>query len=244
MSTGPYKFQSYQTNKQLVLVPNPNWDPTTDPQRQAAGRARSIVKFNVNAHDLDNRLMAGDIDVDAPGTGVQAAARAKILSDPTLKARRATPSPATATGSPTSTPRSRRSTTSHCRKAIEYAVDKTDLQTAWGGPIAGGEIATTLLPPGMTGYSKFDLYNATAGSDRRPHRGEGGADASAASRTASRSASPYRSDRPAETSAVTGAPGVAGPGRHQAAAARLPVGQVLQQLRRRARTTCTSTSSA
>ena len=40
----------------------------------------------MNANDLDNRLLAGDLDVDAAGTGVQAAARAKILSSPTLKA--------------------------------------------------------------------------------------------------------------------------------------------------------------
>ena len=40
----------------------------------------------MNANDIDNRLLAGDLDVDAAGTGVQAAARAKILSSPTLKA--------------------------------------------------------------------------------------------------------------------------------------------------------------
>ena len=31
-STGPYKFQSYQLNKQLTLVPNTFWNPSTDPQ--------------------------------------------------------------------------------------------------------------------------------------------------------------------------------------------------------------------
>ena len=40
----------------------------------------------MNANDIDNRLLAGDLDVDVAGTGVQAAARAKILSSPTLKA--------------------------------------------------------------------------------------------------------------------------------------------------------------
>ena len=30
-STGPYKFQSYQLNKQLTLVPNTYWNPATDP---------------------------------------------------------------------------------------------------------------------------------------------------------------------------------------------------------------------
>ncbi len=31
LSTGPYMFQSYPLNKQLTLVPNPNWNPATDP---------------------------------------------------------------------------------------------------------------------------------------------------------------------------------------------------------------------
>ena len=48
----------------------------------------------------------------------------------------------------------------HCRRAVEYAADKTDFQTAYGGPIAG-DIASTVLPPNLLGYTKFDLYEAT-----------------------------------------------------------------------------------
>jgi peptide/nickel transport system substrate-binding protein len=45
----------------------------------------------------------------------------------------------------------------HCRRAVEYAADKAADQTAYGGPV-GGDIASTVLPPGLTGYQKFDLY--------------------------------------------------------------------------------------
>ena len=38
MSTGPYKFQSYQLNKQLTLVPNTVLEPGHRPERQAAGQ--------------------------------------------------------------------------------------------------------------------------------------------------------------------------------------------------------------
>ena len=38
MSTGPYKFQSYQLNKQVTLVPNPYWKAVHRPERQAAGQ--------------------------------------------------------------------------------------------------------------------------------------------------------------------------------------------------------------
>ena len=41
--------------------------------------------MNMNANDIDNRLLACDLHVDAACTGVQAAARAKILASPTLK---------------------------------------------------------------------------------------------------------------------------------------------------------------
>ena len=45
-----------------------------------------IVNVNPNANDIDNRLIAGDIQMDIAGTGVQSAARARILTNPTLKA--------------------------------------------------------------------------------------------------------------------------------------------------------------
>ena len=38
--------------------------------------------------------MAGDLDVDLAGTGVQAAAQGKILADPTLKATHGQPATA------------------------------------------------------------------------------------------------------------------------------------------------------
>src|SRR5215467_16148676 len=62
LSTGPYMFQSYQLNKQMTLVPNPQWNPSWNPQvKQLASKV--IVNLNVNANDIDNRLLAGDIQV-------------------------------------------------------------------------------------------------------------------------------------------------------------------------------------
>jgi peptide/nickel transport system substrate-binding protein len=51
------------------------------------------------------------------------------------------------------------------RKAIEYAVDKQAVQVAEGGPEFGGEIATTLITPGIDGYSKYDSYPAPPQGD-------------------------------------------------------------------------------
>jgi peptide/nickel transport system substrate-binding protein len=157
-STGPYKFQSFALNKSYTLVPNPEWQPSWDPQvKQLASKI--IVNLNVNANDIDNRLLAGDIQMDQAGSGVQAAARARILSSSSLKASSDDP----VTGfmwfyyinsvvKPLNNV--------HCRMAVEFAANKTNLQTAYGGPVAGGDIASTSMPPTVLGFTKFDLYHA------------------------------------------------------------------------------------
>jgi peptide/nickel transport system substrate-binding protein len=194
LSTGPYKFSSYQLNKQYVLVPNPMWNPSWDPQvKQLASKV--IVNLNVNANDIDNRLMAGDIQVDQAGSGVQAAARAKILSNPSLKANSDDPVNGfmwfyyiNSKVPPLNNV--------HCRMAVEYAANKTNLQTAYGGPY-GGSIASTAMPPTVLGYKSFDLYHALS----KP-----GGDIAAAKQQLAMCGQPngfttniaYRSDRPRE----------------------------------------------
>ena len=156
-STGPYKFQSYQLNKQYVLVPNPEWNPSTDPQvKQLASKI--IVNLGVNANDIDSRLIAGDVNVDQSGSGVQAAARARILSTPALKASSDDPVNGFMWFFYLNTKVAPLNNL-HCREAIEFAANKTNLQTAQGGPY-GGSIASTAMPPTVIGYQSFDLYHA------------------------------------------------------------------------------------
>jgi peptide/nickel transport system substrate-binding protein len=158
ISTGPYMFQSYQLNKQATLVPNPNWTQNEDTEAKQLA-SKIVINLNVNANDLDNRLMAGDVDIDAQGTGMQAAGRAKVLSSPSLKSQ-ADVVPGNREWFTYINTKVAPLNNLNCRQAVEYAANKTDLQTAWGGPEAGGAIASTLMLPGMAGYQKFDLYNA------------------------------------------------------------------------------------
>jgi peptide/nickel transport system substrate-binding protein len=113
--------------------------------------------MNMNADDLDNRLLAGDLSVDAAGSGVQAAARAKILASPTLKAGADDPISGFLWYAYLNTVVPPMNNV-HCREAIEYAANHTNLQTAYGGPYAGGAIATTVSPPNVVGHKSFDLY--------------------------------------------------------------------------------------
>jgi peptide/nickel transport system substrate-binding protein len=196
VSTGPYEFQSYQLNKTAVLVPNPQWTASMFPTVSQLP-SKIVVNMNMNPNDVDNRLLAGDAQVDFAGTGVQAAARAKILANPTLKAQ--SDDPVTGFGwffyidsqvAPF--------TNLACRQAVEYAANHVTLQNAYGGPVAGGDIGSTVMPPTVAGYKKFDLYEATTKTQGDP---------TAAKQKLSACGQPngfstgiaYRSDRPTET---------------------------------------------
>ena len=160
VSTGPYMFDTNDLGKNFTLKRNPNWDPATDPNRTALPDGYSVA-LNVNADDIDNRLESGDLDVSIEGTGVQPAAQGKILADPQLKAHTDSAVVArlwyTAINGDVAP-----LDNVNCRKAVEYATDKTGYQRAYGGA-TGGDIATNLLPPVIPGAEMFDTY-ASPGS--------------------------------------------------------------------------------
>ncbi|WP_405588266.1 ABC transporter substrate-binding protein [Streptomyces sp. NBC_01190] len=161
VASGPYKVQSFTPGKGAVFVRNTYWDPKTDPIRTGLP---DKVTFNVtsNPDDMDSRLLSGDIDYDISGTGVQQAAKIKILSNPKYKANADDPY----TGYiryfafPTTV---KPFDNIDCRKAVIYAADPKSLQTARGGPTSG-DIGTNMLPPGIAGSDKsFDPYNLAPG---------------------------------------------------------------------------------
>jgi peptide/nickel transport system substrate-binding protein len=156
VSTGPYMFQSYQLNKQYVLVKNPNWDSSTDPDRKQLAD-KIVFNLNVNADTIDNNLLHNFAHVDQAGTGVQAAARSQILSNPTLR-RNADNALSGFLWFTYVNSKVKPLDNVHCRRAVQYAADKVAYQTAYGGPVAGGAIASTVMPPSVTGFKKFDMY--------------------------------------------------------------------------------------
>jgi len=156
ISSGPYMFATYADGKSFTLKRNPNWDAASDPNRKALPDGYEF-SLNVDPEDIDNRLISGDLDIASAGTGVSAATQSRVLGDPTLKARADNPTLGRlwyTSINPTVKPFDN----IECRKAVEYAMDKTSYQTAYGGEFAGGSLATTLLPPVIPGYKQFDLY--------------------------------------------------------------------------------------
>jgi peptide/nickel transport system substrate-binding protein len=166
VASGPYQVKSYAPGSKLELERNPNWDKASDPAR--TGLPDSIVfDMGLQADVVNQRLIADSGDdkfAATTGTSVPAALTPRVTSDPAVKARLAT-SPSGALEYLAMNTRRPGLANPAVRKAIQYAVDKQAVQVAEGGPEYGGEIATTLITPGMDGYSKFDLYPAPPAGD-------------------------------------------------------------------------------
>ncbi|MFF8428523.1 ABC transporter substrate-binding protein [Streptomyces sp. NPDC016566] len=197
VSSGPYKFASYEEGASASLVRNPNWDPKTDPIRKALPD-KINVKFKVNPVTVDNDLLADKITADITGAGVQPQTQPKVLSG--KYAKQTDNSYAGATGYMALNQHVAPFDNAHCRKAVQWALDKQSVIDAMGGA-PKGDVATTLLPPSVNGYTKFDTY-ATPG-----HKG----DAAKAKDELKQCGKPSgfstvltaRADRPAEVAAAT-----------------------------------------
>ncbi|MEV6314618.1 ABC transporter substrate-binding protein [Streptomyces sp. NPDC051776] len=154
-SSGPYKFESYTPNKNLTLVRNSEWKQSSDDIRKALPD-KITVTLLTNADEMDNRLISGDYDLDLNQTGMSPAGRTKALKqhkesldNPVMGYIRYAVFPQTV----------KPFDNIHCRKAVIYGADHKSLQNARGGPLAGGDIGTNMLPPVVPGADpSYDPY--------------------------------------------------------------------------------------
>jgi peptide/nickel transport system substrate-binding protein len=158
VSSGAYKVDSYVRGKSMTLSRNTYWDQKTDPIRKALPD-KIDLQLKQNPDDIDNRLLAGKLDMDITGVGVQSGTQGKVLQ---ANQKGYTDNPYQGFLRFMSLNIHVKPLDNiHCRTAVQYATDKVAAQTAYGGPLAGGDLATTLLPPSVAGYRKFDLYPQT-----------------------------------------------------------------------------------
>ncbi|MFC4493872.1 ABC transporter substrate-binding protein [Streptomyces ovatisporus] len=154
-SNGPYKFESYTPNKKLSLVRNPEWKKSSDNIRKALPDKITLTLLT-NADEMDKRLINGDYDLDINATGMEAAGRQTALKEhkgnidnPSTGYIRYAVFPQTV----------KPFDNIHCRKAMIYGSDHKSIQNARGGPLAGGDIGTNMLPKLVPGSDlKFDPY--------------------------------------------------------------------------------------
>ncbi|MDQ0406464.1 ABC transporter substrate-binding protein [Streptomyces sp. NBC_01723] len=163
-SSGPYKFQSYNPGKDLTLVRNTSWKQDSDPVRKAYPD-KITIKFFTNANELDQRLIAGDYDIDLAQTGLSPQGRTTALK----QHKGNVDNPVSGYIRYAVFPQSVKPFDNiHCRKAVLYGADHVSLQTARGGPQAGGDIGTNMLPPAVPGSEgqKYDPYEM-AGANKK-----------------------------------------------------------------------------
>ncbi|MBV1936786.1 ABC transporter substrate-binding protein [Streptomyces sp. BV286] len=157
-SSGPYKFQSYTPNKSLTLVRNPEWKASSDKIRKAYPDKITLTLFT-NANDMDQRLINGDYDLDINQTGMSPQGRTTALK----QHKGNLDNPVSGYVRYAVFPQSVKPfDNEHCRKAVIYGADHESLQTARGGPVAGGDIGTNMLPPSVPGAEgqKYDPYES------------------------------------------------------------------------------------
>ncbi|MDP9684215.1 ABC transporter substrate-binding protein [Streptomyces griseoviridis] len=163
-SSGPYKFESYTPGKDLTLVRNTEWKQASDPVRKAYPD-KITVEFFSDANQLDQRLLNGDIDLDINQTGMSPQGRTTALKQHKANLD----NPVSGYIRYAVFPQSVKPFDKlECRKAVILGADHVSLQTARGGPVAGGDIGTNMLPPSVPGAEgqQYDPYKL-AGDNKK-----------------------------------------------------------------------------
>ncbi|WP_279579390.1 ABC transporter substrate-binding protein [Fodinicola feengrottensis] len=166
LASGPYKVQSAQQGSKIVLVRNKYWDQKTDPVRTALPDS-IVLDMALNGEVINQRIIADQGADQAAFSFVtlQAALAPKVLNNPQVKARLAVSPSGALDYLALNTRKAPLNDVNVRKQAIEYAIDKNAVQIAAGGPVIGGDIASTLIEPGISGYQKYDLYQAPASGD-------------------------------------------------------------------------------
>jgi len=161
--SGPYRIAEHRPGARLRLERNPHWDRRTDPLHPALPD-RVDVTIGMGVEDLDDRLLEGEFDVNLEGRGIQHAAQRRIMADPVLRSYADNPETSFlqyVSLQPQVPPFG----DLHARRAVHLAADRILLQEARGGPVTGGDIATSLLPPRLPAHRVWARY--PSGPDRR-----------------------------------------------------------------------------
>lgn len=162
IASGPYKVESNQAGKQLILTRNPYWNKSTDPVR--SGQPNRIVY----SMGQDSTLAAqqilqgtGDGSTSTLGEFIPPAQRAQALSRPEQRRLMRTSGDGALEYLAINTRHIRQL---DVRKAIMYAISKRDYRTAKGGKVMGG-YATTLITPGIAARKAYDMWKVPVDGD-------------------------------------------------------------------------------
>ena len=164
VASGPYEVESDKPGQDVVLKRNPDWVKSTDPVR-LGGPDSIVFKLGMDDTTAAQQLISDTGDAqDAFGSGFVPPAQLKqITSNADAKSRLALSNPGALQYLAINTQRPGLDNVK-VRQAIEYAVDKRAFQLAAGGT-QGGDLATTLITPGIPGRQDYNLYKTSASGD-------------------------------------------------------------------------------
>jgi len=164
VATGPYKVVETQEGTAVTLERNDAWDASTDEVR-TAGPDSIVFELGQDETVVAQRLIAdaGDDQNAFGATFVPAAQLSQVQNDAAAKERLVTSGPGALAYLAINTEAEGLDDVK-VRQAIQYAVDKQAFQVASGGAIAG-DVATTLITPGIPGREDYDLYPAEPSGD-------------------------------------------------------------------------------
>ena len=154
VSSGPYKIESYEIGKSLVLVRNDKWDQASDPIRHAYADS-FVYEFGLDSSVIDERMIkdAGD-DQFAVSEGIQPENLQTIFEDDAFKDRRVDyydPFVTYTNVNVKSVP------CLDVRKAVYLALDRDALRKAGGGPYTGDYADGFIKPALAADYAKSKM---------------------------------------------------------------------------------------
>jgi peptide/nickel transport system substrate-binding protein len=159
VSSGPYQIEAASLNS-IRLERNPNWDPTTDPNRIALPD-RYELEYGREPPEVYSALTSGLAEVGSPVSDDTAGA---VLGDESL--RRQADAPVTSVGMLAINPQVPPFDNLDCRRAVVRALDLNAVRSDLG---AQNQVPTSLLPPGIIGERRPD-QNLKPGGDQTAAR--------------------------------------------------------------------------
>lgn len=166
VASGPYQLQDYQRGKSAKLVRNPNWSRDEDKTRLAYA---DTVDFELGQDtSVISKRLIDDTGKDRAAFGMSFASPAQlaqIQGNASAKSRLVTSESGALAYLSLNTQRGNL-TNPKVRQAFQYAVDKAAYQVASAGSAQlAGDVATTLITPGLQGREQYDLYPAPPSGD-------------------------------------------------------------------------------
>ncbi|WP_457031827.1 ABC transporter substrate-binding protein [Kitasatospora sp. P5_F3] len=164
VSSGPYKIESYDRGKRMVLVRNTYWDQKTDTVRKAYPD-KIVVDQTLKGTGVAERLIAdqGEDQSALSYVDLVPSKISEVLTNPEVKKRLISENAGCTTKLDMNNTKAPFDN-AKVRLAMQYAVDKEAFAAALGGP-AFTDVATTYLPPVLTQGAPIDHFLIKPGGD-------------------------------------------------------------------------------